>query len=108
LRAGLLSHPRVGRLLNDSFINTWVLLDELKQRAGKGDRFADTLADHWEYPLDLMFLSSDGEFVTKLNSFHDLPNPHPDVGGHGNPFARHGRPHAEVFLEHAQRFLDGR
>jgi hypothetical protein len=106
LRAGLLSDPRVSRFINEKLVSTWVLLDELKQHTG--DRFADTLAAHWEYPLDLMFLSSDGAFVTKLNSFHDLPNPHPDVGGHGNPFARHGRPHAEVFLEHARSFLDDR
>ena len=85
-----------------------MLLDELKQSAGTDNRFADTLDGHWEYPLDLMFLSSDGEFVTKLNSFRDLPNPHPDVGGHGNPFTRHGRSHADVFLAHARNFLDNR
>jgi hypothetical protein len=106
LRAGLLSTPRVRELINEKFISTWVLIDELKQNAGKGNRLADTLAEHWEYPLDLMFLSPDGGFVSKLNSFRDLPNAHPDVGGEGNPFARHGRSHAEVFMRHAGRFLD--
>jgi hypothetical protein len=106
LRAGLLSEPRVSRFIEDHFVSTWVLIDDLKQNTGKGDRFADTLFDHWEYPLDLMFLSSDGEFVSKLNSFRDLPNPHPDVGGHGNPFLRRGLPHSAVFLSHARQFLE--
>jgi hypothetical protein len=108
LRAGLLSEPRVSEFLNRNFISTWVLVDELKQKTGTGFDLADTLNEHWEYPLDLMFLTPGGEFVTKLNSFRDLPNPHPDVGGHGDPFARHGEPHAEVFLRRAQSVLDGR
>jgi hypothetical protein len=108
LRAGLLSEPRVRAFLSQNFISTWVLVDELDQHVGTGFHFAEVLRQHWDYPLDLMFLTSGGEFVSKLNSFRDLPNPHPDVGGHGDPFARHGRPHAEVFLRHARRFLEGR
>lgn len=106
MRAGLLSEPRVTEFLNQNFVSTWVLVDELKPRTKSGFPFADTLHKNWDYPLDLMFLTSEGEFVTKLNSFHDLPNPHPDVGGHGDPRARNGLQHSDVFLRHAREFLD--
>lgn len=95
-------------MVNEKFVSTWVLIDELKQNGEKHPRLADTLANHWEYPLDLMFLNTQGEFVTKLNSFRDLPNAHPDVGHHGNPFARRGSSHTDIFLTHAKRFLGER
>lgn len=107
MRAGLLSDHEVIRLVNEKFVSTWVLIDDLKQNADKQPRLADTLLKHWEYPLDLMFLNTHGEFVTKLNTFRDLPNAHPDVGHQENPFERHGPSHTDVFLRHAKRFLGG-
>jgi len=94
-------------LINQKFVATWVLVDDLKPPAAAGDRFAETLQSNWEYPLDLMFLSSDGEFVSKLNSFRDLPA-HPNVGhpGHrGNPFEQNAPNKAAIFYSHAMRFL---
>jgi hypothetical protein len=108
LRAGLLSEQEVITLLNDRFVSTWVLVDELKQRAEEGDTFAESLLTHWEYPLDLMFLNQNGQFVTKLNSFRDLPNAHPDVGHHGDPFGRFGPTHREIFLARAAAMLSAR
>jgi hypothetical protein len=108
LRAGLLSDPTVIRLINDNFVSTWALIDDLKQNSAAGDHFAGTLAEHWEYPLDIVYLSADGEFRSKLNSFRDLPNAHPDVGGHGNPFLRQGWTHSEVFRRHTKHFLQTR
>ena len=107
MRAGLLSEPSVIKFINEQFVSTWVLIDVLKKHAGQEHPFADTLANHWEYPLDLMFLTAEGKFLSKLNSFHDLPQAHPDVGHHGNPYARFGRStHSDVFFEHAKRFLE--
>lgn len=107
MRAGLLSDHRVVKYINERFVSTWVLIDDLKKYADLENPLAETLASHWEYPLDLMFLTPEGEFVSKLNSFHDLPQAHPDVGHHGDPFARFGRlTHADVFLGHAREFLD--
>ena len=105
MRAGLLSDHRISRLINEKFVSTWVLIDDLKQCAEKGNRLADTLLKNWEYPLDLMFLTADGDYVSKLNSFRDLSNAHPDVGRPGNPFARFGQSHTDVFIWHAKRFL---
>ena len=104
MRAGLLSDRDVIKLLNEKFVSTWVLIDELKKTADKPNRFADTLAKNWEYPLDLMFLTANGEFRTKLNSFRDLPA-HPEVGHPGHPFSRYAPSHVDVFLGHAKRFL---
>jgi len=90
--------------VNQHFVCAWVLVDDLKQHAGD-DPFAKRLLSNWEYPLDLMFLSAEGEFVAKLNSFRDLPNAHPNVGHHGDPFAREGPSHTEIFSWHARHFL---
>ena len=97
-------------LINQEFVATWVLIDDLKKPSAEGNVFAETLQSHWEYPLDLMFLSMQGEFVSKLNSFRDLPA-HPNVGhpGHfgqpGNPFAQNTPNKATIFFAHAKRFL---
>ena len=107
MRAGLLSEPSVIALLNENFVSTWVLIDELKKHVGQGDQFAETLADHWQYPLDLMFLTRRGKFVSKLNSFRDLPA-HSDVGHPKHPFSSQGPSHHDVFVTHVRRFLDGR
>jgi hypothetical protein len=107
MRAGLLSAPSVIDLINQKFVATWVLIDDLKKPSAEGNGFAETLQSNWEYPLDLMFLSSHGEFVSKLNSFRDLPA-HPNVGhpGHfGNPVAPNASNKATIFFSHAMRFL---
>jgi hypothetical protein len=105
MRAGLLSEQSVIDLINRNLVSTWVLIDDLKQHAGKDDEFAQSLASHWEYPLDLMFLTAEGRFVTKLNSFRDLPVDHPDVH-HRTPYSPFGRSHTDIFLEHARQFLE--
>lgn len=94
-------------LINEKFIATWVLVDDLKAPSAAGNRFAETLHSHWEYPLDLMFLSVDGEFVSKLNSFRDLPA-HPNVGHpthFGDPLEPAIPNKATIFFSHVMRFL---
>lgn len=104
MRAGLLSEYGVIKLINERFVATWVLVDDLKKHAGMGNRFAQVLESNWEYPLDIMFLSTEGEFVSKLNSFRDLPA-HVNVGHPGHPFAPGTRSKADCFYAHAMGFL---
>jgi hypothetical protein len=79
LRAGLLSDPEVIRRLNQQFVCTTVLIDDVKKRADQGDELAKRLAAEWIYPLELMVLRPDGTLVFKLNSFKDFTGVHPDV-----------------------------
>jgi len=104
LRAGLLSDHNVIRFLNQNFVCIWALIDDLKPRY-QDNPFARMLLNNWEYPLDLMFLSAEGEFVAKLNSFRDLPNAHRDVG-HRGFHPREGPSHTVIFLQHARYFLE--
>ncbi|MCA9121413.1 MAG: hypothetical protein H6822_07650 [Planctomycetaceae bacterium] len=88
--------------INEQFASTWILKEDLNSLANEGNSLAQTLAARYEHPVDLMFLTSEGRFVSKLNSFHDFPGVHPDVTI--PPFARRGdglpQPHTSVFLEH--------
>jgi len=79
LRAGLLSDPEVISRLNQGFVCTTVIIDDVKKRAESGNEFAKQLAAHWSYPLQMIFLKPDGSLISKLNSFKDFPGVHPDV-----------------------------
>jgi hypothetical protein len=81
LRAGLLSDREVINRLNRRFVSTSMIIDDVHKRAKGGDGLAQLLAAHWEYPLEMMFLTPDGKLVSKLNSFKDFPGVHPDVAG---------------------------
>jgi hypothetical protein len=106
MRAGLLSEYRIIKLINDRFVPTWVLIDDLKPHTAAGNHFAQNLESNWEYPLDLMFLTSDGEFVSKLNSFRDLPA-HPNVGHPHHALIGPDTPSkAAIFSAHAMDFLE--
>jgi hypothetical protein len=104
LRAGLLSENEVIRMINENYVSTWVLIDDVKSYSGKEQRLAATLASNWEYPLDLMFLTSSGEFFGKLNSFRDFPNAHVDVG-HPGTHLPDSVAHSEIFLSKAKELL---
>jgi hypothetical protein len=109
LRAGLLSQPQVIDLINERFVSTWLIIDDANKLAETGEPLAKTLSSNWEYPIDVMFLTSEGKLVSKLNSFKDFKDVHPDVAtppGKERPLdgaAR--RSHADVFLDHAATFL---
>lgn len=96
MRAGLLSEPEVIKRINDTFVSTWILIDDAQKLAQNGNAFAETLASHWEFPMDLMFLSPEGKLIAKLNSFKDLSAAHSDVG-HPPEGRGRDRPHLEVF-----------
>jgi hypothetical protein len=68
------------KLINDRFVSTWIVKDELDVLANKGNKLAQDLGSKLEYPImDLMFLTSDGRYVNKLNAFADFLDVHPDV-----------------------------
>ena len=73
MRAGLLSDPEVIRRLNENFVCTTVVIDDAKKLAEAGDELARQLQAQWTYPLEMMFLRTDGSLVFKLNSFKDFP-----------------------------------
>jgi hypothetical protein len=111
LRAGLLSQPQVIEEINYRFVTTWTLIDDAIQRAQSGDPLAKTLADNWERPVGVMFLTPDGQFHSKLNSLTDFTDVHPDVAwlpvkeklANGAK-----KTHAEVFLDHVARHFGSR
>ena len=47
--------------------------------AETGDKLAREVADHWEQPVNLMFLTPQGRFLTKLSTLTDLTAIHPDT-----------------------------
>ena len=103
MRAGLLSEPEVISRLNKSFVCTTIIIDDARKRAESGDPLAKQLAAHWSYPLEMMFLKSDGSLVSKLNSFKDFPGVHPDVAappGKRRVVLANERGHVVAFLKH--------
>lgn len=105
MRAGLLSDPKVIATLNERFVNTWVIIDDIQRRVGAKhpDMARHLLGDH-EYPFDFMFFSPEGAFLSRLTSFEDLPGAHPDVG-HPRRATDEAHSHTDVFLEAlAERF----
>ena len=103
MRAGLLSDPEVIRRLNEKFVCTTIVIDDARKLADKGDALAKQLRDQWTYPLELMFLRTDGSLVTKLNSFKDFPGVHPDVaappGKQRVAVEGNDRAHVDIFLK---------
>ena len=108
MRAGLLSDPEVISRLNKNFVCTTVLINDAKKRAENGDELAKLLQAQWTYPLQMIFLGPDGKLISKLNSFQDFPNVHPDVAappGKQRVEATDERAHVDAFLKHlAQHF----
>jgi len=105
LRAGLLSKPQFIELINKKFVSTWIIIDDARKLADKGDPLAKTLATNFEQPLDFMFLTKDGVLINKLNSAQHLHhNVHTDVS-HPHAPTKPGRSHEEVFLKHVMRMF---
>jgi hypothetical protein len=92
--------------LNEGFVNTSVIIDDLEKRAASGDEMARALVAEWEYPVEMMFVKPDGSLISKLNSFKDFPGMHPDVAA--PPGTKHRaledeHSHRDHFLEHLAR-----
>ena len=56
-----------------------MIIDDVQKRAERGDELAKHLTAHWEYPVEMIFLTPDCKLVFKLNSFQDFHDVHPDV-----------------------------
>jgi len=108
LRAGLLSDPEVIRRLNENFVCTTVLIHDARRLADQGDELAKELVAQWTYPLEMMFLRTDGSLISKLNSFKDFPGVHPDVAappGRERVVVANERAHVDIFLRHLEEHL---
>lgn len=82
--------------LNERFVCTWVIIDDIQRRVGKQyPGMAKRLLGEHEYPFDFMFFSPAGEYLLRLTSFEDLPAAHPDVG---HPHRASDASHTDVFL----------
>jgi hypothetical protein len=89
--------------LNQEFVCTSIIIDDLKKRAESSDPLAKLLVSEWVYPLEMFFLTPSGALVSKLNSFADFPGMHPDVAA--PPRRRHQvmkneDSHKDVFVNH--------
>lgn len=107
MRAGLLSNPEVIDLINQTFVSTHVLFDDLNKRANQGDKLITELLAHWEYPLELIFMTPACKLVTKLNYFQDLPTIHRDVAHPPRSLRTGGtaewRSNEQIFLAHVAK-----
>ena len=90
--------------INTRFISTSTLVDDATKLADKGHPLAKTLAANWEYPVDIMFFTPEGQFVNKLNSFRDFKDVHAQVGIPPGKSRLHNgvaeRSNADVFFDH--------
>lgn len=88
--------------LNKDFVCTSVIIDDLEQRAGRGDALAKQLAAQWEYPVEFVFLTPAGKPISKMNS-KEFPGTHPDVAAppsHEKKVIKDKRAHVTAFLKH--------
>jgi hypothetical protein len=103
LRAGLLSDRKIITVLNERFVCTSIIIDDVEKLAAGGNAFAKRVAEQWEYPVEMMFLQADGTLISKLNSFKDFPGMHPDVAappGHKHRAFDDEHSHRDHFLKH--------
>ena len=88
--------------MNEEFICTSIIIDDVEKRAAGGNALAKRLAAEWVYPVEMMFLTPDSKVVAKLNSYEDFPTVHPDVS---SPPTKQ-RPAVNSAESHSERFLD--
>ena len=110
MRAGLLSQPDVIQRINQKFVSATIPYLELSQLADSGHGLAREARLHWQIPLALVFLTPEGQFVTKLSPLTDLTEVHPDTSNHPES-QKHSLNsdvnNARVFLRHlTQHFPD--
>jgi hypothetical protein len=79
VRAGLLSQPQVIQRINETFVSTSITYPELAKMVKAGDEFAGKVAAHWFSPVTLIFLTTEGRFITRLSPLAELCEVHPDT-----------------------------
>jgi hypothetical protein len=92
--------------LDEKFVSTWVIIDEVRARLGpENEALATQLFYQPQDPLDFVVLSPEGRYVTRLTSFQDLRGAHPAVG---HPQREEQESHVDVFLRTvAEHFGEG-
>jgi hypothetical protein len=65
--------------INDRFVCTTITLSELKKIVKSQDDLAMEVAASFFGPVEMIFLSSEGHYVTKLTVVNDLTDIHPDT-----------------------------
>jgi len=93
----------VVRTVNEKFVSTWVPYPVLMELVKKGDPLARLVAEHWEYPVEFIFFSPEGKFLTRLNSGKDFPDRFPGVTKPEYVHKPQGvrlPTHVEVFMNH--------
>lgn len=107
MRAGLLSQPEVIQRINQQFVSTTLSYPVLKKYADSGHAIAREVLLHWNIPLVLVFLTPEGQFITKLSSLAELTEVHPDTTKRTEATQYHN-PESEVnntrvFLKHLDK-----
>jgi len=103
LRAGLLSDPAVIETINDKFVSSWVIIDDIMKRLGNEHVvLANMLLTQHQYPLDFVFLTPEGKQITRLTSFEDLRDANPAVG---HPKREAGESHVAVFMDTVKKYF---
>lgn len=93
--------------VNQQFVSTTIPWAELDKLAHAGDKLAREVADHWQYPVNLMFLSPEGRFISKLSSLKDLTDVHPDTQCRPTQTKdpASAEKNSEVFFKHIEKYL---
>ena len=105
MRAGLLSEPQVIQKIKERFVSTTITYADLKESVKTRDELAREVAAQFLGPVELMFLTPEGRFVTKLTSVQDF-DLHPDTdlrpGQRYNPSPERNM---RVFLNHVDKYF---
>ena len=56
--------------VSETFVCTWILIDDATILAEKGNHLAETLAANWDFPINIMFLTPDGRLISKVSRPH--------------------------------------
>jgi hypothetical protein len=106
MRAGLLSEPQVIQTINDRFVSTTFTYDDVKKRAKTTDELAGAVAAQFLGPVELLFFSPEGRFITKLTSVQDFTDIHPDTDIRpGQRYNRSPERNVRVFLKHVDAYF---
>ena len=76
-------------MINERFVTTTITHADLKARMKAQDKFSAEVAANFVGPVEMMFFTPEGRFVSKLSVINDLLDIHPDTelrpGQHSDP-----------------------
>ena len=89
--------------INERFVATTITYADLKERGKGQDAFAAEVAAHFVGPVEMMFFTPEGKFVSKLSVTKDLLDIHPDTdvrpGQHVDPSPERN---VRTFMDHIE------